>query len=306
MIKRVRVLWLELSGVYKMIKIAFLGCDSTHTEAFGNRINGENSIYKNIVTVTSIWGVDGKQAAEKADKLRIPKCAKTIEEAIEGVDLAMVIGRFGDSHYMPAEMAIKKGIATFVDKPFTTDLKEAKALADLAKKNNVKMCSSSPLRFANEIVNAKEVAKTSQLVSVTVSAPAHCIDLQGDKRFESTFFYGIHGIEMLLELMGEKVDNVEMQNDGNTINVLMKFGKRTATLNLIRNADEFYSFSAIFKDKILSASVNLDGSYYSGMLDFILNRFYPGKETIPLQSTVDAISTLEFIENKFYQKGNSI
>ena len=105
-----------------MIRIAFLGSDSTHTEAFGNRMNGADGPFRSIAKVVSIWGVDPEQTATKARALGIEKVAATPHDALENVDFAMVIGRFADAHLEPALAAIERGVPTFVDKPFTSNL----------------------------------------------------------------------------------------------------------------------------------------------------------------------------------------
>ena len=73
-----------------MIRIAFLGSDSTHTEALGRRINGPESAYTGWARVVSIWGEDPVQTADKADQLGIECVASGIKEALEDTNLAMV------------------------------------------------------------------------------------------------------------------------------------------------------------------------------------------------------------------------
>src|SRR5207244_2395257 len=111
---------------------------------------------------------------------------------IDGIDLAMVLGRFGDSHFQPARLALERGLLTFVDKPLTTSFDEARKLADLARSSKGRLVSSSPLRFAKELEEASKAKVRPGFVGV--SAPANCIDLGDDRRFQSTFFYGIHAV----------------------------------------------------------------------------------------------------------------
>ncbi len=281
-----------------MIRIAFLGSDSTHTEAFAKQINNENSPFYNQARVVSIWGENHDQAATKAHLLKIPKVAQTPEEALENVDLAMVIGRFGDSHFLPAKKALEAGIPTFVDKPFTLSFKEAEILADFAQKKNNLLCSCSPLRFCKEV---KEVlASHDQLrpmESLTVSAPLYCLDLQGDARFKSVFFYGIHGIEVLLEILGDQVESVQIVKGLTSTEVLLQMGEKTALLHFVDRVDEFYSFQIFRKQETRFYSIALDESYYPGLLSFLLEEFIHKKRTIPLSSTLKAISILEEVQH---------
>jgi predicted dehydrogenase len=120
-----------------VIRIAFLGCDSSHTEAFANRINPLGALFNGRAKVVSIWGEDLSQATVKATALGIDRVAATPADALEGVDLAMVIGRFGESHFTAAMAAIDAGLPTFVDKPFTVNNVEARHLATMARKRGI-------------------------------------------------------------------------------------------------------------------------------------------------------------------------
>ena len=277
-----------------MIRVAFLGCDSTHTEAFGNRINKPGAPFHDLAKVVSIWGEDFDQAAAKAENLGIAKCCKRISEALKDADFAMVIGRFGNSHFEPARMALDQGIPTFVDKPFTTSFDQAKKLAQIANSSGARLVSSSPLRFARELKDLTHEKFKPEFVCV--SAPANCTDLGDDSRFQSPFFYGIHGVEVLLELMGDSVRHIDVMPGKRVITVQIDFADATGAVQLVRDADEFYAVHAYGQHERRDLSIALDGSYYPRLLSFLFEEFYPGLRTISLQSTLHAIEILEEAE----------
>ena len=136
-----------------MIKIAMLGSDSSHTDAYCELTNlGKSNISRNA-NVEILWGENFNETKEKAKKYNIKSVSKNLEDInFENIDLVMVVGRFGNSHFEPAKLAIENKIPTFIDKPFTNNLLEAIDLAESAKKNNSKLISFSPLRFADEII----------------------------------------------------------------------------------------------------------------------------------------------------------
>jgi predicted dehydrogenase len=283
-----------------MIKIAFLGSDSTHTEALGGRINGPQAPFRDAACVVSLWGQDAAEAKRKAGELGIARVASTPEQALDGVDLAMVIGRFGESHYEPARVALGRGIATFVDKPFTVSVAEARKLAELARAQDVPLSSSSPLRFARELDALKKhlAAEGGDWVGAVATVPANCADLGSDPRFDSAFFYGIHGVEMLFELVGHDVRATRVDFGRSAIAALLEMpGGRTASVQLVRGAAEFYALDLYTRKASYRAAVELDGSYYDGMLRYVLE-FAAGKCAIALESTLRAIELLEAIETR--------
>jgi predicted dehydrogenase len=282
-----------------MIKIAFIGCDSTHTEAYAKLFNFESSPLYGKAVVKSIYGESLKQANEKAKILKIEKVADSLESAILDVDLVMVIGRFGESHYKPAAEIIRKRIPVFVDKPFTVDINEANKLIDLSRHFNTKLCSSSPLRFAKEVLESKEELKklSGDLLSINVSVPANCTDLGPDPRLNNSFFYGIHGIEILLELIGSDILNIDYQYHKSKITVIITTSdKKNHILNLFTDVSEFYWLDIHSKKRSIHLNIQLDESYYLNVAKFLINDFISGKKTIDVESTLLAVKILDHIE----------
>lgn len=283
-----------------MVKIAFLGCDSTHTEAFAECVNKINAPFYGVAKVVSIFGDSFEQSTEKSIDLSIDRVALTIEDALKNVDLAMVIGRFGDSHYEPVLKCLQAGIPIFVDKPFTISHSEAIDMVDISNRFGVPMTSSSPLRFSKEVLECKNriLNFKDELLTISVSVPANCTDLGSDPRLNSPFFYGIHGIEILLELIGYDVDILEVSY--NDISIITKIerknDKKIFLFQMFRDASEFYWIDIHTKTESFHSNIILDGSYYNREIDYILNGFFKGKELIPLESTLQAIYILELIE----------
>ena len=277
-----------------MINISIIGTDSTHTEEYVSLINSDPNL-----CVTSIFGDNKKQTYEKADKLNISNVSSRIDDSLKNTDLVMVLGRYGESHFAPALKVIKHKIPLFVDKPFTVDSIEAKKLIDKSINNKLKMMSSSPLRFCDEIIDLKKILidQTSNLLTINITVPAECNDLGNDPRLDSVFFYGIHGIEMLFELIGDEITEHEIYFSNSKIDLILKTpDKKTHSLSLIYGASEFYDIDVYFKSYNIKKSVKLDSSYYKKTLKFIVDDFLNGSKSVSLQSTYNSIFLLEEIE----------
>lgn len=290
-----------------MIRIAFLGSDSTHAEAFANRINPPGAPFRERARVVSIWGEDASQATAKAAALGIDRVAATPTDALIGVDLAMVIGRFGENHFAATMAALEGGVPTFVDKPFTVNCDEARRLVAVARERGIPLGSASPLRFAREVVALKsQIAVDGGWECIAAAVPASCTDLGPDPRLNSAFFYGIHGLEMLLELAGHDIAETAISYGSRAISVRIEFmNGRSALFELIRNTPEFYELAAYTKTTARRVNIDLDGSYYEAELEALFGSFANGGGFVPLDSTLAAVELLERIEHNDPFKGKT-
>ena len=85
-----------------------LGSDSSHTDAYCELTNlGKSNISRNA-NVEILWGENFNETKEKAKKYNIKSVSKNLEDInFENIDLVMVVGRFGNSHFEPAKLAIE-------------------------------------------------------------------------------------------------------------------------------------------------------------------------------------------------------
>lgn len=278
-----------------MVRIAFLGSDSTHADAFAKRINFADGAFFNQARVETIWGADSEEARRKASELNISKCCDAIEEALVGVDLAMVIGRFGESHFLPASKSLARQIPTFVDKPFTVTSEEARELVSIAKAHNTPFFSSSPLRFCNEMAKIKRETARPDFKELVVTCPKNCIELGKDPRFESPFFYGIHVVEMVLQALGHEYVNFRFDKSRNQITIFLEYPNHAASIHMVQDVLEFYHVTSYSTNQVSRFDVALDGSYYTNLLQFIFNDFLKEKKSIAGESSLAAVSILEKI-----------
>jgi predicted dehydrogenase len=280
------------------ILVAILGCDSTHTSIFANLLQSEGLEVGVIFRIHSLWGEDSAEAYLKAVELGLERNSSTIENALEGADIALVLGRFGRSHYLPTKLALSLSIPTFVDKPFTENYSQAFELVGLAKNKHVPLFSTSALRFSNEVsILKKNLAGVN--FSLTASAPASCIDMGFNPAFESVFFYGVHAVEMIFELMGSDLREYYFKFTNEVILVFLNFGnKKKAKLNLVRNAAEFYKICIKSKEINIEYKIQLDGSYNKYMMRELINSFMNRSPLVKPRSTLLAIEILSKLEER--------
>ena len=86
-----------------------------------------------------------------------PEVCASLDEMTEGIDAAFVndCNGEGQDHLKLAAPFLKKGIPTFVDKPFAYTLKDARAIVRLAERHNAPLFSASILGYVNEVTYLK-------------------------------------------------------------------------------------------------------------------------------------------------------
>ena len=160
-----------------------------------------------------------------------PRVCETLEEMTDGIDAVFIAdcdGGGGD-HLKLATPFLKKGISTFVDKPFASTLKDAQTILGLAKKYKAPVLNSSILsqvpaahRFRqrfDEIIKDPSWPIPSLMPTARIGlgvvkgvGGAFSQELKGEAitgSIEERLAYIIHGIALGLNLFGRGVEWVE-------------------------------------------------------------------------------------------------
>ena len=99
--------------------------------------------------IVKVWDED-RAAAEKMSRIYYgkPRVCDIVEEVSDDVDLVFIADCNGDGsdHLKLAAPGLKKGVPTFVDKPFAYEVKDARALVRLAEEHDTPVMSLSLLR----------------------------------------------------------------------------------------------------------------------------------------------------------------
>ena len=178
-----------------MFRIGIIGTENSHATDLARRINLSED-YPDC-RVTLVWG---HYPEENQRLARDFGCgvASGIDEMVENTDAVMVTARDGKFHAEFARPFIEAGKPAFVDKPFTVDVEEAKALISLAKEKGVPLCGGSTLKYADGVEELKaRAADEGSVLGGSVYAPVVM-----DSEYSGFFFYSPHLAEMTLEIFG--------------------------------------------------------------------------------------------------------
>jgi predicted dehydrogenase len=188
------------------MRIGIIGIDSSHTPVFTNRVNTLNKEGKTPCKVTAFWDPgrhewahpDGPEQSKKdvakwrEDTIKDgANQVGSIDELLKNVDGVMVLNISGHRHLELAVPALAKGLPTYVDKPLTCSIDQAKALLNISRQYKARCYSASSLRFITEIPKLDK-EKLGKIVAIDAYGNGEVQDLM-----PGLWHYGCHTIEMV-------------------------------------------------------------------------------------------------------------
>lgn len=165
--------------------------------------------------IVKVWDESEDAARTFAQVLRgEPRVCASFEEVSDGVDLVLVAdcNYDGSDHLKLAAPGLKKGVPTFVDKPFAFDLKDARAMVDLAR------ASGAPLYSRSILSELPQVERFRQRITENGNADFGFVRGGGP-----TFDGQIHGLALALALFGGGVNRVDSMGDTPLAHVLLSW-----------------------------------------------------------------------------------
>ena len=104
-----------------MKKIAILGCENSHADAFLTNLRDREEF--SGVQVVGVYSDDDAAARRLQEKFGVPVLSD-FRDAVGKVDGILITARHGDNHYKYAKPYIESGIPMFIDKPITVSENE--------------------------------------------------------------------------------------------------------------------------------------------------------------------------------------
>lgn len=188
------------------MRIGAIGIDSSHTPVFTKAINALHKEGKTKCQVTAFWDpgthewqhpAGPEQSKKDVAKWRedtIAEGAKQVDSLdalLSQVDGVMVLNINGHRHLELAIGPIAKGMPTYIDKPLTCSIDQAKALLSMTRQYKARAYSASSLRFITEIPKLDK-EKLGDIVAIDAFGNGEVLDMMPD-----LWHYGCHSIEMV-------------------------------------------------------------------------------------------------------------
>jgi len=269
-------------------RVGIIGLDTSHSMAFTKGLNDSSSALSNSgyrVTAAYPYG-----STIEVSTSRIPgyleqikpygvKIVDSIRTLLAEVDYVLLETNDGNPRLKQAIEVIEAGKPVFIDKPVAASFEDVRKIYNLAEKRNVPVFSTSSLRYMGTIQDAIN-GKIGKILGADTYSPATI-----EPHHPDLFWYGIHGVESLIALMGVGCKELSrVHTEGTDIVVGTWADGRIGTFRGTRTGKHTYGGTAYGEQGDLTL-----GPYkgYDTLLSKIIEFFDSG------QSPVDANETLE-------------
>jgi predicted dehydrogenase len=201
-----------------MKRIAILGCENSHANAFLKFIR-EKKKFKDV-EVVGVYSDDVEASLKLKEEFDVP-VLENYADAVGKIDGLVITARHGDNHYKYAKPYLESGIPMFIDKPITISEDEAVEFMRALKAKGTRISGGSSLKQDEWIAKlradalAEEGGKT---VGGYVRAPYNA-----DNPYGGFYFYTQHLVEMVCEIFGRFPISVSAKQNGLKIHVLFHY-----------------------------------------------------------------------------------
>jgi predicted dehydrogenase len=273
------------------MKIGIIGAENSHTAAIAHTLNVKRAVRG--FQVDCVWGETAAFAAQAAEKGRIPTIVRTPREMLGKIDALIVDHRHAKYHLGAARPFLDEGLPIFIDKPFCFRAAEGKEFLGQARRKGVPVTSFGVLPEQAAFRRLKQkAAGLGEPLAVTTFGPC---DLRS--KYGGIFFYGIHQVEMVLELCGCNVSSVVVtRNRSNAAAQLLYADGRIATMHLVKAGCPGFGMTVLGTGGQAHAPIRMDADPYLTGIRKFTRMFRTGEEPLPHERLLAPIRVLEALE----------
>lgn len=245
-----------------MKKIAILGCENSHANAFLNFIKG-NEEFKDI-EVVGVYSDEQAAADALNEKYGVPVLSD-YADAVGQIDGLIITARHGDNHYKYAKPYIESGIPMFIDKPITVTETDAVDFMRNLKERGIRISGGSSLKQDTFVRQLKQEA-LDKVGGATLSGYVRA-PYQSENAYGGFFFYSQHMVEMVCEIFGRFPKTVTAKQNGNQIHVLFHYEEYDC-VGLLCDRNNYYYAARMAEKSANGATVTFGDWYYREFSEF--------------------------------------
>ncbi len=269
-------------------RVGIIGLDTSHSLEFTKALNDPASELSHSgyrVTAAYPYG----STIEISTK-RIPgyikdvqpygvKIVNSIDALLSEVDYVLLETNDGTPRLAQATEVIEAGKPVFIDKPVAASFEDVRKIYALAEEKQVPVFSASSLRYMGSVQDAID-GKIGKIVGADTFSPAVL-----EPHHPDFFWYGIHGVEPLIALMGIGCKAViRTYTEGTDVVVGTWADGRIGTFRGKRVGRHTYGGTAYGESGDLTLGP-YDG--YGGLLKQIINFFNTGIPPVKAEETLE-------------------
>ncbi len=289
------------------IKVALIGLDTSHTVEFARRMQApdcaEDQKVQGMEAITCLRfetpfqdkeGLDKRQAQLEAWGIKV---TEDFDEAIDGCHAIMLEINDGAYHLEYFKKVAGLGMPIFLDKPLADNIENARTIYDMAKEKNIRVFSSSSLRYIPNLDQAAEEVPEAMYASMygpVGVAPAG----------SSIVWYGVHAFEMLERAMGIGAKSVFARKDDAGVVAVVDYPD--ARRGVVELTTGVYSYGGLVRDKKKVFPFAADTKrLYTAELEHVVEFFRGGPPAASMEDALEIMAMLDAAE-KSSQSGKTV
>ncbi|MBQ7725663.1 MAG: Gfo/Idh/MocA family oxidoreductase [Clostridia bacterium] len=271
-----------------MYKIAILGCENSHANAFLDFI--EEGLYPEI-EVIGIYSDEETAVKGLNEKYHVP-IMPHYDTLVGKVDGIMITARHGDRHLEYATPYFSTGIPMFIDKPITISEQDALTLMRQAKKNHVRLCGGSTCAHVAETKELKQyrLEQLDKIAGGQVLCPIQFHSIYG-----GFFFYAQHLVQVVMEIFGENPCSVIAQKVENKASLILKYPTFIVNATYVEGL-RFYHADVFTNSEIISRNLSITADSFHHEMDAMM-KLLQGEE---MEYSYDSFIKPVFIMNAIH------
>ena len=220
-----------------MYKIAILGCENSHANAFLDFLIKEKK-YEDI-EVAGVYSDEPEAMAKLKEEYGV-ETADSYDAFVGKVDGIVVTARHGDNHYKYAKPYIASGIPMFIDKPITISEQEAIDFMKELKANGVRVTGGSSCIYQPILKKLRtmiEDGSIGKLFGGYFRAPnVHW------EQYGGFYFYSQHLIQSMMTVFGNYPLSVCSVENGDVITSTVRYEECDVTAVLTKGCHKYYAY----------------------------------------------------------------
>ena len=215
--------------------------------------------------------VDGRSTEEWCEAFQVELC-ESLKELCEKSDAIVILAPTNpETHLGYAEVALRYGKPTYIDKTFAPDQQTAQEIFALAKKYRTPVFSSSALRYATEL---GAIPKTAEKLTITAG---------GSNLSE----YLVHPLEMAVKLMGVGSEWVHVDLEKNGARISIGYGEKRE-VKIHYAPENGYSIS-VERKGAASLVTPVKSAFFNGLMEDMLRFFDEKKSSFSAEETLEVM-----------------
>jgi len=274
-----------------MKKIAILGCENSHANAFLKFIREDERF--SDVEVVGVYS-DEKEAMQKvATEFNVPTM-ENYDDGVGKVDGVVITARHGDNHYKYAKPYISSGVPMFIDKPITVSEEDAIAFAKELKANDVQITGGSSCRHATTVLELKSDAE-NKVGGDTVGGFVAC-PLSSKMGYGGFYFYSEHLVDVVGEIFGRYPKSVKAYTSGENINLVLRYENYDVNGLFVEGGFGCYYASRVAKDGSKGGALTLGLGIFMAEWESFYKLLHGGKSEFSYEDFIAPVFVLNAIE----------